>query len=378
MLYDCRSDYLIPEITLWDNATLKAAVTTSTPQPNSFFQIVSEDKISKKMSNLGVEANLSLSVLSGLVKVSGAAEYLNDRRPSRNDYRVTLEYSYTSESQYLALEQLATSKIQHFDVFEKQMATHVVTGVLHGAEAFFIFDREVKSSENRQNVGEIMEDLITAAITESAALSNHNQKEANQLKCKLYGDLQSNPHTFKDAVKVYKELPLSFKKKGGTIVPKKFWLYPLSKFENKAAHMVREISTSLIIQVQKAIDVLNDLEIRCHDLVNTKIYNNFSSLNKQVSWFQEMIKEHETDLMKRLSAIIPSIRGAEAEEQELASLIETYIHQSPFNSSSLEEWITTKEEEIKIIMNLDVMKAANGRSIIIILFKILCHYYYRS
>ena len=34
-------------------------------------------------------------------------------------------------------------KVQHHHVFDDKTATHVVTGVLYGAEAFFFLDRQV-------------------------------------------------------------------------------------------------------------------------------------------------------------------------------------------------------------------------------------------
>ena len=371
MLYDCRNDRLIPGITLWDDSTLKAAL-SETPQPSSAFDVSAEDSVSRKMFSLGVEANLSVSVLSGLVEVSGSAKYLDDRQSSSKQARVTLKYNCTSKFQHmqLTMEQLATSKIQHPDVFEKQTATHVVTGVLYGAEAFFIFDREVQSSENHRDIQGKMEVLIKAIpgineIKGSASLDikDRDKKEVDKFQCKFYGDLilPSNPSTFEDAVRVYKELPTHFLEDGGHTVPKKVWLYPLSGLDSKAARMVREISTSLVTQVQQAIEIFNNMEMKSHDLINTEVYDCFGSLKEQVLQFQVMIKEHKTDFMKRLSAVLPSIRGGGTKEQELASLLEKNVHSSPFNSSSLEGWIKSKEEEIKVLgQYLDIMKKAQG------------------
>lgn len=222
MLYDCRNDKLVPGITLWDEKLLNAALCEK-PQPSSTFSVTAEDSISKKMFNLGVKANLSLSVLNGLVKVSGSAEYLDDRQSSSKEARVTLKYSCTSKFAQLTMEQLATSNIQHPEIFDKGTATHVVTAVQYGAEAFFIFDRKLESDEDYRKVHGEMEVLIKAipGITEikgsaDLALKDQDKKEVNKFQCKFYGDLilQSNPSTFSDAVKVYKELPAYFGKEG--------------------------------------------------------------------------------------------------------------------------------------------------------------------
>ena len=368
MLYDCRRDSLIPGITLWDSSVLKTALSEKS-LPSSSFEVTAEDNVSSKMFHLGVEASLSLSVLSGLVEVSGSAKYLDDRKSSNNHCRVTCKYNCTTKFQQLTMEQLATSKIQHPDVFEKKTATHVVTGVLYGAGAFFIFDREVASNENSRNIQGQMEVLIKAIpgineIKGSAALNINDQdrKETEKFQCKFYGDLilASNPSSFQDAVKVYKELPSHFLGKEGGTVPKKVWLYPLSSLDSKAARMVREISTSLVTQVQEEFDALDLIEIRSNDLINTEIYDWFTTLKDQMSHFQRMIKEHRTEFMKRLSAVLPTIRGGGAEEQQLADLLGE-IDKSPFNTSSLEEWIKIKEDEIKVLTQyMNILKKVKG------------------
>jgi hypothetical protein len=371
MLYDCRNDKLVPGITLWDEKLLNAALCEKLPQPSSTFSVTAEDSISKKMFNLGVKANLSLSVLSGLVKVSGSAEYLDDRQSSSKEARVTLKYSCTSKFAQLTMEQLATSNIQHPEIFDKGTATHVVTAVQYGAEAFFIFDRKLESGEDYRKVHGDMEVLIKAipGITEikgsaDLSLKDQDKKEVNKFQCKFYGDLilQSNPSTFNDAVKVYKELPTYFGKEGEKTVAKKVWLYPLSSLDSRAARMVREISTNLVTQAHQAIESLNHMEIRSNDLLNTEVYDSFTSLNQQVSQFAEMISEHRTDLMKQLALILPSIRGGGVNEKELATLLETCVHKSPFNMNSLNTWLKGKEEEVKVLTQyLTIMKNSKGK-----------------
>ena len=363
-------------ITLWDSSVLEAALSKNSYSknslPSSSFEVTAEDTVSSKMNYLGVEGNLSLSVLSGLVApVSGSAKYVHDQKSSNNKSRVTLKYNCSSKFQQLTMEQLGKSKIQHPDVFEKQTATHVVTGVLFGAEAFFIFDREVTSNENRHNVVGNMEVVVKAIpdiikVGEGGAgldISHQQKQEAEKFQCKFYGDiiLESNPSSFQDVVKVYKELPSKFLEEDNT-VPKKVWLYPLSSLDSKAARMVREISTSLVTQVQEEFDALNLIEIRSSDLINTEIDDCFSSLKDQVIHFKKMIKEHKMEFMKRLSAVLPTIRGGGGEEQQLADLLGE-IHKSPFNTRSLEKWIKIKEKEIKdLTQYLNVLKNVKGLS----------------
>jgi hypothetical protein len=48
MLYDCRSDNLIPGMTLWNNERLKSA----RPQIGSDFEVIAEDTLESKASQL--------------------------------------------------------------------------------------------------------------------------------------------------------------------------------------------------------------------------------------------------------------------------------------------------------------------------------------
>ena len=356
MLYDCRNDQLVPGMTLWNENLLRAAL-SQRPQPSSNFEVIAEDTLSDKILNLGIKANLSLSIMGGLVNVSGAGKYLDDRKSSRNQARVTLKYYCTSRFEQLTMEQLAVSNIQHPDVFDKGIATHVVTGILYGAEAFFVFDRDLTHSDNYRNVHGKMEVLVKALpgisdIKGSANIDiNHKDKqEVDRFHCTFYGDviLDENPSTFQDAVKVYKELPQLFGESGAKAVAKQVWLYPLNKLDSKAAQMVREISTSLVKQTQQFLEIFHIMQMRSNDHIKTKVYDYFPGYQYQLSQFREMISEFIVDFMKQIAAILPRIRGGGLEEEKLAELLRS-VHQSPFNEGSLSKWLDAKETEIKVL-----------------------------
>lgn len=375
MLYDCRSNQVIPGVTLWDDKLLKDALQES-PQPTSAFEIIAEDTVLKKSKGLGIEGNLSLSVLSGLVNVEGAAKFFHDSKATSRHARVTLQYKCTSKFQQLTMEQLAVSNIQHPEsVFKDNngdtlAATHVVTAVLYGAEAFFIFDREVTSKENHRIIQGKMHALVTAipglvgigAGTE-LTLPDTQDKEVEKLQCKFYGDLilDHNPSTYQEAVRVYNELPKYFGEHGSQTVPKKVWLHPLSDLDSRAARMVREISTGLITQTQQLLEALNDIEIKSFELISNVVYDYFPYLKDQVLEFREIIQEHKANFLKHLSKILPQIRGGGTNEQELAGLLEE-VHKSPLSIKSLNAWVKGKETELKTLKQyLDVLEKTTGK-----------------
>lgn len=105
MLYDCRTEKLIPGITLWDAKKLKS-FSQIKKQPSSSYEIFAEDTIASKSSSLGIEANLKLSLMCGLIQVDGAAKYLKDEKSSEKQCRVTLQYRSTTHFEQLTMDQI--------------------------------------------------------------------------------------------------------------------------------------------------------------------------------------------------------------------------------------------------------------------------------
>lgn len=154
MLYDCHSESLIPGKSLWDSTIIKSALQT-TIQPSSNFDIIAEDTIQKKSSSLDIDASLKMSLMGGMVTVGGAAKFLDDKKYSEQQARVTLKYSSTSRFEQLTMEQLGA--IQYPQVLDDHHATHVVTGVTYGSDAFFVFDRSISKVEESRDVHGEME-----------------------------------------------------------------------------------------------------------------------------------------------------------------------------------------------------------------------------
>ena len=292
MLYDCRNDQLISEVSLWDESSLKTAF-SQTPKPNSSYDVIAEDSLSTKLQSLGVDPNLSLSVLSGLVSVPEVENYLKDRKSSKNA-RVTLKYYTTSHFEEIQMEKLDVRGIQHSELFSQ--ATHIVTGILYGAEAFFVFDREVDQKESYETINDDMKSLIKlipgmCGTKGKTKIRARDEPEINRFQCRFFCDvsIDKDPNTFQDAVDVYKEFPQLFTEDSRNFVPKKIWLFPLSQLNNNAARLVKEITTELAGQIQLEIDNLYSMEIKCNELIKSKVCSVFIAFQDQLSDLLEMI-----------------------------------------------------------------------------------------
>uniref|UniRef100_UPI003AAF7522 cytolytic toxin-alpha-like n=1 Tax=Centroberyx gerrardi TaxID=166262 RepID=UPI003AAF7522 len=250
---------------LWDRNALEKNIRERS-QHNSDFEIVASESIEDKSSALNVEASLKASFLSGLVQVEGSAKYLNDCKTSTHQARVTLKYKTTTKFQELSMDHLGRGNVKHPYVFDKGIATHVVTGILYGAQAFFVFDREVSKKEDHQDIEGNLKAMINKipmlAIEgdgeDEGSLQMRDKDFANveKFSCKFHGDfsLEKNLVSFQDAIQVYQSLPKLLGANGENAVPMKVWLMPLKSLDSSAAQLVRQISIRLVQEAQKVLE----------------------------------------------------------------------------------------------------------------------------
>uniref|UniRef100_A0A672MY53 Si:dkey-79i2.4 n=1 Tax=Sinocyclocheilus grahami TaxID=75366 RepID=A0A672MY53_SINGR len=358
MLYDCRKDALIPGITLWDKEQLQQSI-RDRPQINTVFNVTASDSIEEKSHLLNIDGCLKLNLLSGLINVSGAAKYLSDTKKSFKQQRLTLHYHSTTKFEELTMNHLASGNIAHHEVFDNDSATHVVTAVLYGADACFVFDREVASDEDKSTV----EGELKAAFNKLKGISvgaqidlnlNDKQKTAVQkLSCTFYGDfqLQSNPASFEDALNVFADLPKLLGEKKELAVPLRVWLYPLDKLLSRTAKLQKDISLDLIKHVESVFETLSTTEMKCRDLLKDKPSSTFAGFCDQITHMKQNCSNYKLSFMNKVGSLLPKIRGDIEKETVLIEHLRDH-EESPFRGSDLEQWVNEKEKESVIIKTL--------------------------
>ncbi|CAF0948120.1 unnamed protein product [Adineta steineri] len=355
MLYDVRSDKLITGVTLWDPQTL-ANHTITYKQPYTGYEIINGDSLQDKAHALGVEASLKLSLLGGLMSISGSAKYAEDYQRTNHEARLTLKYSTTTHFQQLTMKHLGKGNLDHPDLHDKNLATHVVTGVVYGAEAFFIFDRTISNSESKKEVSGSLKAIFekpTFKIEEEAKLNLTDQEKnsVDKLHCKFYGDfrLNKNPNNLDEAVKIYRQLPSLLGVNNENTIPKKVWLYPLYLLDNKAKRSVREISFSLVDYSISTIENLRSLEVRALDLSESSIFASLNHLKIHLLDFAARLSEFQRDLKEKLALYLPKLRGNTDVEESILFQLFRQDDTSPFNKRTLELWLKEKEEETALM-----------------------------
>ncbi|XP_053120710.1 uncharacterized protein LOC128331390 [Hemicordylus capensis] len=354
MLYDRRSDTLIPGITLWDPEALQKHVRTKL-QPKTECHMLASDNYDNLASALNLTLPLKASLLGGNVDLHGSAKYLKDTRKSRNQVRLVLHYSITTRFEELTMSHLGPQNIAYPGVFDQGEATHVVTAVLYGAQAFCIFDREVASSENKEDTEREMRASIQMMLKEAnqgdetTSIQKRGKTNMENFRCTFYGDvaLESNPITDPDAMRIYSNLPKLLGEKGEKAVPVKVWLYPLAKLDPRAAQLVREISADLITRAQAVIEHLSDCETQCQDLVSGS-HVCFPVMREKIQHFQKLCKRYQVAFQEQLARVLPSIRGGGQEEEALREIL-TRNQQSPFHPKGLTEFLSKKSAEMEYV-----------------------------
>ncbi|KAB5513306.1 hypothetical protein PHYPO_G00249450 [Pangasianodon hypophthalmus] len=353
MLYDCRSDSIIPGVTLWDKKSSNDDLDVH-QQPNTHLKFAASDTLSDKANLLDISASLKASFLSGLVEVGGSAKYLHDTKSSVHQCRVTMQYRQTTKFEQLTMKELGN--ITYPQVFDQQTATHVVTAVLYGAQAFMVFDHTTAENESKQaiegNLHTMVKKIPTTALEGEASvkINEKEKKMADNISVTFYGDydLEQNPTTYKEAVEVYKKLPTLLKQKNNDGVPVTVWLHPLNHLDAKAAKLVREISTSLVHKAEKLLEELGEVERRCNDLTKNQTTDNFPDVKDRLLQFQDLHSSYKREFQKALSRVLPAIRGGTEDDKALRDILNIH-YMSPFTASNMKNWLDDITAEINIL-----------------------------
>ena len=95
---------------------------------SSEYTVKMRDSLEDKADLMNIEAGIKVSFLGGLVSVGGSARYLDDKRMSKYDARVTLKYNARTRFEQLTMAHLNRTNIRYPEILNNGEATHVVVG----------------------------------------------------------------------------------------------------------------------------------------------------------------------------------------------------------------------------------------------------------
>ena len=209
---------------------------------------------------MGLDAEMQLSFMGGLITVSGGAKYLKDQDLKENTVKSTLVYKATTRSEQmpygipLTSPQLC-SRVTPNPTAEGSTPTHVVTEVVYGLNGYMVFKKHFRTNTEKKiisgNLEVVVKSIPQIQIEGSANfnLTEDEEQVKRTMEFTFYGDilLDSPPSTFEDAVEVYKDLPKKAKDSQKVVA---YTLTPISMYCEKQEAILNSITQQNIALVK--------------------------------------------------------------------------------------------------------------------------------
>ena len=350
MLYDCRTDNLLPEY-VWDESTVDKH-TKVVKEEKYDYKVISSDNIKSRAEALEMCDRLNLSVVSGLVRVDGAAKYLNE---PFNQYNAALKFKCTTKTEHINVGELK-DEVMCQGMQDNSNGTHFVSSVTYGNQVFFTFK---KIAHNLSQGHEDTQAYITELITKIpkicnkpncfSTLSETEKNLAVLLSVETFADVRTSklPCTYEDAIEVYKDLLSLFVENDKMGVPVSATLCPLGKLGQNVGilHDIRSIDVlDFQIYVENLEKLLNDT---C-EMMNTNDCQKFPCLHSEIQNFQQLAYLLKEQFIKDMAMLLPKIRSGEADEYAIDSLFKRY-ESSPCSFNEMSTWFQKKETEVTLL-----------------------------
>ncbi|KAK9978716.1 hypothetical protein ABG768_020455 [Culter alburnus] len=115
----------------------------------------------------------------------------------------------------------------------------------------------------------------------------------------------------------------------------------------------------LIMKTESVIESLNAAEMKCSDLLEDSPAQMFAAFHDKILQMKQNCYTYKLRLVKKLSSLLPNIRGDVKDESALNDLLKEH-DESPFRESDLSEWLTERERESGIIKSVLTWLEAYG------------------
>ncbi|CAF1462496.1 unnamed protein product [Rotaria sp. Silwood1] len=321
-LYDIRTDKL--EGTNLFKKKLPEEFIDVSDIAHTSYELLSNNSQKETFDKMNIEANLKLSLMAGMVEISGSAKYMKQTKTDSRTIRVTYIYKVKTKQVQLHVSMAGLSDYFSDDALENPNATHVVTGIMWGANVAATFEQVVEDHEQLQTIeGSLSVVLKCLPISGDAKLNleNKDNSKFENLQISFSGDILINecPQSIKDVMNVLKSVPDRIKPlnegKGQQLV---FVLYPLKrmaeifKHELQITRMIKEVSHLVVMRIENIFEDISKGKRKFNDFLNEiKPWEDYVSR----VWLNEIDQKRtqligaELKTQRELSTLLQKIRG---------------------------------------------------------------------
>lgn len=311
----------------------------------------SEQSLKDRMTNLGIEASLKLTFMGGLISVSGSAKYLHEEKAKQEDERLTFVFKKRSKQVTIDGNALINKNLCN-----TEGATHVITDVIYGSNAYLSFDKSVNDFSKKKEIAGSLHATITSIPSFSLdadaelQMEDHEREFVKDLHYTYHGDVLDmiSPTTFQEAVVLVKTLEqkASEMTKAGTERVVLYSIAPLSDFCGGEAKILNDISNKNIQRVEEIMLDFEEINQRLRKLSSSRFANRFAKYGGMLDDIKTRHGNFKHKITSELKRILPEIRRNSVLETELSNLIAEYDN-SPFQKSRFFRLLDVRQKEIE-------------------------------
>ncbi|XP_046699118.1 uncharacterized protein LOC124381475 isoform X2 [Silurus meridionalis] len=356
-LYNFRSDYLSSDV-FWDEDKV-SSMKVSIPRLHKDVRILDKDSLQNRLAALDLSVSLRASVVSGLVKMTGASAFINHLIQSELQDRITVHYRTSTRLDMISHDLLHDGF--PLSVTDSTTATHVVVAVLYGSQAFFVFDNKKETIPENTDLKDIIKKVTSSSQTHLISkFTEKEKKAAMSCVCAAFidGDVLQSTLDFDTAVNLYNSLETSGE------VPLKFWLYPLNSLDQTSSYVVRNVNEDELLNAENVLEHLGRQINFCHNTMSIfnshDVFTQFSHVKDTLCEFSSLLQQYQSIFQKRLAFCIKTIREG---KEVLEEFLKTNAN-SPFSVNKTHQWLLNKSTEIRALIqcksaNVTIVKGQN-------------------
>ena len=331
--------------------------------------------IKDKWEVMNLDEHLQVSAMTELFdKYRGASNYVKDKtNPLQVSQVVVLRAK--SRKERLDLQYFPTGDVPR--LAKETKATHVVTGVTYGAEAYCVLtqdldgsvDEEEAREESKKNLACLGNKLVSTFLEDQSDFAEFqeqlNEEEIQSLrriKCRLYADLQTQSVrecNLSDAHKHCFKLIEQIKETGDSsskAVPISITLYPLKEMiADKVAGkqlQYRDVDGVLVSDCSRIWIKLESVICKA-EFIRSTIKSNRESLRQ----FIDAVNKFQNLLKKDLKVAVVKARESEdGNDDAITKFIDLAKKHPLFKSRSLKLWLEYKKAEPKMLEEINNTK----------------------
>ncbi|XP_038059614.1 uncharacterized protein LOC119730688 [Patiria miniata] len=313
-------------------------------------ELVMSDSIQEKFSKLNVEAELQVSVLAGLIKLSGSGSYLEEERKSARAQSMSLIYKLRTVNEEIMLCQ-NKDKID-LDILSPSNgqtvnATHVVVAINWGALCTVTCEYETKEDENVTEVKgalsaelEQLKGLVFVKGSAKASYDDQSKDYHKKFTFQFKVDVldpdkdpdKDLPVTFEGAVKLARNFPRLVKNTNtGKGVPLLYMLKPLDavvkmcKLQIQLQKQYTSINDDIIRKCAQAVEGITKKKQSLYDIQKdlhaSAEYVPEGSLAGIDDIFKKFIKQ-ESDFQAELQDLVKKVRSGIVDVSKIEAFLD--------------------------------------------------------